>query len=107
MAGAGFYPQGHPNVEIAYYLLSTAMSAEGFNTVVRSHWGIENHLHWRPEVIMNEDQDRTEWKKASSLRDPASHGAMIQNGDKGVCDGFAQESKPGAAGRGALDAGCG
>ncbi|MGH7880643.1 MAG: ISAs1 family transposase, partial [Candidatus Binataceae bacterium] len=29
-------------VETAYYLLSTTMSAERFNEVVRSHWGVEN-----------------------------------------------------------------
>ena len=45
--------------EAAYYLLSTALSAESFNEVVRSHWGIENRLHWRLDVVMNEDQDRT------------------------------------------------
>ena len=45
-------------VETAYYLLSTGLSAERFNEVVRSHWGVENRLHWRLDVIMNEDQDR-------------------------------------------------
>ena len=45
-------------IETAYYLLSTALSAERFNEVVRSHWGVENRLHWRLDVIMNEDQDR-------------------------------------------------
>src|SRR3954468_20781293 len=45
-------------VETAYYLLSAAITAERFNAVVRSHWGIENRLHWRLDVIMNEDQDR-------------------------------------------------
>ena len=45
-------------IETAYYLLSKPMSAERFNAVVRSHWGIENRLHWRLDVIMNEDQDR-------------------------------------------------
>ena len=45
--------------EIAYYLLSAALSAERFNEVVRQHWGIENRLHWRLDVVMNEDQDRT------------------------------------------------
>jgi predicted transposase YbfD/YdcC len=45
-------------IETAYYLLSAAMTAERFNAVVRSHWGIENRLHWRLDVIMNEDQDR-------------------------------------------------
>jgi len=44
--------------ETAYYLLSTALSAERFNQVVRSHWGVENSLHWRLDVVMNEDQDR-------------------------------------------------
>jgi predicted transposase YbfD/YdcC len=43
--------------ETAYYLLSTALSGERFNEVVRSHWDVENRLHWRLDVVMNEDQD--------------------------------------------------
>ena len=34
------------------------MSAERFNHVVRSHWQVENRLHWRLDVVMNEDQAR-------------------------------------------------
>jgi predicted transposase YbfD/YdcC len=45
--------------ETAYYLLSTALSAERLNQVVRSHWGVENRLHWRLDVVMNEDQNKT------------------------------------------------
>ena len=45
--------------ETAYYLLSSPMSGERLNEVVRSHWGVENRLHWRLDVVMNEDQDRT------------------------------------------------
>jgi predicted transposase YbfD/YdcC len=45
--------------ETAYYLLSTALSAERFNAVARQHWSVENQLHWRLDVVMNEDQDRT------------------------------------------------
>jgi predicted transposase YbfD/YdcC len=45
--------------ETAYYLLSAALSPERLNEVGRDHWGIENRLHWRLDVIMNEDQDRT------------------------------------------------
>jgi len=45
--------------ETAYYLLSTPLSPERLNEVVRSHWGVENRLHWRLDVVMNEDQDRT------------------------------------------------
>ena len=44
--------------ETAYYLLSAPLSAERLNAVVRSHWAVENRLHWRLDVIMNEDQQR-------------------------------------------------
>ncbi len=46
------------STETASYLLSTALSPERFNEVVRQHWGVENRLHWRLDVVMNEDQDR-------------------------------------------------
>ena len=44
--------------ETAYYLLSTTLSGERFLEVVRSHWGVENRLHRRLGVVMNEDQQR-------------------------------------------------
>jgi len=44
--------------ETAYYLLSTPMTPERFGEVVRSHWAIENRLHWCLDVTMNEDQMR-------------------------------------------------
>ena len=44
--------------ETVYYLLSAAMTPERFNQVVRSHWAIENRLHWCLDVLMNEDQMR-------------------------------------------------
>jgi predicted transposase YbfD/YdcC len=44
--------------ETAYYLLSTAMAAERFGEVVRSHWAVENRLHWCLDVTMNEEQAR-------------------------------------------------
>jgi predicted transposase YbfD/YdcC len=45
--------------ETAYYLLSATLSPERFNAVVRQHWGVENRLHWRLDVVRNEDRDRT------------------------------------------------
>jgi len=44
--------------ETAYYLLSTPMTPQRFGEVVRSHWTVENRLHWCLDVIMNEDQMR-------------------------------------------------
>jgi predicted transposase YbfD/YdcC len=46
------------STETAYYLLSTALSAERFGEVARAHWGVENGLHWVLDVTMNEDQAR-------------------------------------------------
>jgi len=47
------------STETAYYLLSKPLTPDRFNAVVRQHWNIENCLHWRLDVVMNEDQDRT------------------------------------------------
>ena len=44
--------------ETAYYLLSAPFSAERFGHVARSHWAVENSLHWCLDVIMNEDNAR-------------------------------------------------
>jgi predicted transposase YbfD/YdcC len=41
-----------------YYLLSRALSAKDFGAAVRSHWGIENQLHWTLDVTFREDQSR-------------------------------------------------
>jgi predicted transposase YbfD/YdcC len=45
--------------ETAYYLLSTPLSPERLGQVVRSHWSVENRLHWVLNVVMNEDQVRS------------------------------------------------
>jgi predicted transposase YbfD/YdcC len=45
--------------EAAYYILSTPLSPERLGQVVRSHWGVENRLHWVLNVVMNEDQVRS------------------------------------------------
>lgn len=46
------------SMETAYYLFSWAVEAKRANAVVRDHWGVENRLHWRLDVIMNEDAAR-------------------------------------------------
>jgi predicted transposase YbfD/YdcC len=46
-------------IETAYYLMSTPLSPEQLGQVARSHWGVENRLHWALNVVMNEDQVRS------------------------------------------------
>ena len=48
-----------PAIQTRTYLLSTVLSPERFNEVVRAHWDIENGLHWVLDVVMNEDQARS------------------------------------------------
>ena len=47
------------STETACYLLSTSLSAARFGEVARSHWTVENGLHWVLDVAMNEDQARS------------------------------------------------
>ena len=76
--------------ETAYYLLSRALAPERFNEVVRQHWGVENSLHWRLDVVMNEDQDRTRMghgpQNLAVLRHMAIN-AMQKEGSKGSLRG--------------------
>ena len=41
-----------------YYILSKKLSARRFAAAVRSHWSIENQLHWQLDVTFQEDQSR-------------------------------------------------
>jgi len=49
---------GKTSSETRYYLISRKLDAEHLNGAVRSHWGIENTLHWSLDVTFGEDQAR-------------------------------------------------
>ena len=41
--------------ETRYYISSRVLSAQQLNDIARSHWSVENQLHWRLDVLFNED----------------------------------------------------
>ncbi len=81
---------GKTSRETAYYLLSAPLSPERFNEAIREHWGVENRLHWRLDVVMNEDQDRSRLGNAPHNLAVLRHMAlnlMQKDGEKGSLRG--------------------
>ena len=52
------------SVETRYYLSSLPNDAKLLNEAVRSHWGVENSLHWVLDVTFNEDRSRIKKENA-------------------------------------------
>jgi predicted transposase YbfD/YdcC len=49
---------GKECLEVRYYILSRYLSGRRFAEAVRTHWSIENRLHWQLDVTFQEDQCR-------------------------------------------------
>lgn len=49
---------GLKQFQTRYYISSKLATANQFNIMARSHWAIENNLHWNLDVIFEEDKSR-------------------------------------------------
>jgi predicted transposase YbfD/YdcC len=49
---------GKECLDVRYYILSRYLSGRRFAEAVRTHWAIENRLHWQLDVTFQEDQCR-------------------------------------------------
>jgi predicted transposase YbfD/YdcC len=51
---------GETSSEVCYFIGSRRMGARRYAQALRSHWGIENQLHWQLDVSFREDANHVE-----------------------------------------------
>jgi len=68
--------KGKVSTENAYYLSSIEGCALLYNYGIRSHWSIENSLHWVKDVTMGEDKSKIRMGNAPSIISTLRNGAL-------------------------------
>ena len=61
----GIPGRGKVTTQIRYYLCSSKLSPEALAAAIRSHWRIENGLHWVLDVTFREDASRVRERNAA------------------------------------------
>jgi predicted transposase YbfD/YdcC len=88
---------GQRERETRSYLLSTPLSAQQFGEAVRSHWGIENQVHWLLDMAFREEESRVRLGEAAKnfavLRRLALH--LLQQEPTAKCGIKAKHLKAG------------
>ena len=46
------------SVEVQHYTSNLSADIEKIGNAIRSHWGVENQLHWSIDVVFGEDKSR-------------------------------------------------
>ena len=56
---------GKTTTEYRFYIGSIGTDAKRFVHAVRSHWGVENSLHWSLDIAFREDESRLRERSAA------------------------------------------
>ena len=64
------------SIERRYFINSIPADAPRFAHAVRGHWGVENRLHWRLDVIFGEDASRIRKGHAPTIMTSLRHLCM-------------------------------
>lgn len=57
---------GKTSDETRYFISSRQMGTEEFAKAVRSHWGIENKLHWVLDIVFRDDENRARIRNSAA-----------------------------------------
>ena len=63
-------------METRYYISSLEPEARRFLWAARNHWGIENSVHWVPDVSFREDESRVRMGNAPENLATVRHAAL-------------------------------
>lgn len=77
-----FKATGVETKQVRHYISSAEVSAEMFNNWIRSHWAIENNLHWMLDVNFREDYSTKQKANAAQNFNTISKIALYLLGDK-------------------------
>jgi len=67
--------QSH-SIERRFFINSIEADAKRFAEAVRGHWGVENRLHWRLDVVFREDANRIRKGNAPAILTTIRHLCM-------------------------------
>jgi predicted transposase YbfD/YdcC len=68
--------KGNVTNETRYYVSSCCLEAEKILTAIRSHWAIENNLHWVLDMSFGEDSSRIRKNNAPQIMSIIRHVAL-------------------------------